>query len=58
MVISKEDKVILLKALSTEQARVRRAINAESNMSIKEILRGSEEAIQALYGRVHNEVAK
>lgn len=58
MILSKDDKVLLLRALSTEAARVRRAVNAESNQAIKEILAGQEQAVQALYGRVHNEVAK
>ena len=38
MVLSKEDKGLLLAACQTEQNRMARAINAAANQSIKEIL--------------------
>lgn len=56
--LTKEEKEILLTALSTERARVERAARAANNPSISDIYGALLQHIQALYGRVHNEVTK
>lgn len=58
MQLAKDDKKLLLESLETETARVKRAVNAATNQSIKEILSAHQQALQALYGRVSQEVAK
>lgn len=58
MVLSKDDRVLLMLALHTEQQKVKRAINAETNQAIREILDVKLQALVALHGRVYNEVAK
>lgn len=58
MQINKEEKEILATALTTEHARVKRAVNAEKNGAIREILSTQLHAIAALAGRVSNEVVK
>lgn len=58
VVISKDDRLLLLLALTTEQARVKRAISAESSQAIREIHDQKLQALVALQGRVFNEVAK
>lgn len=56
--LSASDKSLLLGALDTEAARMKRAINTNPNQSIKEILAGQLAELHALSGRVHNEVVK
>lgn len=58
MVLSKEDKALLVAACQTEQNRMARAINASPNQSIKEILRSELVNLQALQARISNEVVK
>lgn len=58
MVLSKEDKEILSRALETEIARITRAAKAASNPSIRDLLAADVTKAQALAGRVFNEVAK
>jgi len=58
MQLSKEDRNILLRGLITEEARLKRAINAESNQSIKEILDADRQKVIMFRGRVFNEVAE
>jgi len=56
MKMSKDDKLLLESALSTEIARVRRAANAEKNLEIREILGKQLQLLVVLQGRVSNEV--
>jgi len=58
MVVTKVDKELLLRSIETEQARVRRAINAEKSQAIREIHSVLLSDLTALHGRVYNEVAK
>ena len=58
MVLTKEDKGFLTRALETELARLNRAAKAASNPSIREILGSEIQSVQALAGRIFNEVAK
>lgn len=58
MVITKEDKQLLLSALVTEQARLKRSINVSPNQAIKEILGVELANSLALTGRLTNEVCK
>jgi len=58
MQLTSDDKGIMLTALQTEHARLKRAINAEKNLQIKEILAAREAATLAFYGRVSNEPVK
>lgn len=58
MNISKEDKLYLLNALETEQARLKRSMNAEKSQQIKEIHQFNLQRITELHGRVFNEVPK
>ncbi len=58
MVLSKEDKEILSRACETELARITRAAKAASNPSIRDLLAVDASKVQALAGRIFNEVAK
>lgn len=58
MVFTKRDKELVQRSIQTEAARVRRSMNAASNQSIREILQGELGELQALEGRVVQEVAK
>lgn len=58
MNINKEEKELLVAACQTEQARMARAINSTPNFAIKEILRATLVALQAIQARVSNEVPK
>jgi len=58
MVITSSDKILLVGALETELARVKRAINAEKSQPIKEIHAAMQAQLQGLVGRVANEVTK
>ena len=58
MILSAADKLLLISALDTEAARLKRASNAASNPSIKDILGGQLAEVNSLAGRVHNEPAK
>lgn len=58
MVVSAKDKELLLRSIETEQARVRRAINAEKSQAIREIHSTLLGDLTAIHGRVYNEVAK
>ena len=58
MIISKDDKSVLLTALDTEESRLRRAMNSSVNVQIKAILESQIVALRDLAGRVANEVAK
>ena len=58
MNVNKSDKEILLQALDTELARLKRAVNAEKNLPIKEILQGRIGEVMAVLGRVSQEPAK
>lgn len=57
MNLTAKDKELLVSALETETAKVKRAINAASNQSIKEILGAQVSDLQSLVGRVYNEPA-
>lgn len=56
MKISSSDKILLVGALETELARVKRAINKEKSQAIKEIHSAMQSQLQGLIGRVSNEV--
>lgn len=58
MIISKDDKSVLLTALDTEESRLRRAMNSSVNVQIKAILQSQIADLRDLAGRVANEVAK
>lgn len=58
MVLTKEDKEILSRACETELARIHRAAKAASNPSIRDLLGADAQKLQALAGRIFNEVAK
>lgn len=58
MNLNLDEKTILLVALETEHARLKRAINAEKTQAIKEILSARQSATLALFGRVSNEPVK
>lgn len=58
MVLNAFEKSILLTALETEQARLKRSINAEKSQPIREIHSQTLGAVTALHGRVYNEVPK
>lgn len=58
MVITSSDKILLVGAIETELARVKRAINAEKSQPIKEIHGQMQAQLQSLLGRVANEVTK
>lgn len=58
MNLNTAEKLLLISALDTEAARLKRAANAASNPSIKEILGGQLADVNALAARVHNEPAK
>ena len=55
MNLSADDKKLLVASLETESAKTKRAMNAASNQSIKEILGAQLANIHSLAGRVHNE---
>jgi len=57
MNLSSADKLLLISALDTEAARLKRAANSTSNPSIKDILGGQLSEVNALAARVHNEPA-
>jgi len=52
------EKALLIGACETEQKRMARAINANPNQSIKEIMFADLRALQAVQSRVANEVVK
>lgn len=58
MQINKSEKEILQSALTTELARVNRAAKAAQQPAIRDIYAAQCQEIQALQGRVFNEVAK
>ena len=58
MNLNKSDKVVLQAALETEEARIKRAINAQSNQGIKELMQAELVLVRELQGRVSQEVAK
>lgn len=58
MNLNARDKEILSSALETEIARIRRAINSEKSMAIREIHYATLADVQAIAGRVSNEVVK
>lgn len=58
MVINAAEKSLLLTALETEQARLKRSINAEKSQAIREIHSKTLGDVTALHGRVYNEVVK
>lgn len=58
MNLSSNDKSLLLVAIDTEVAKIKRAINATFNQSIKEILQGDINQYISLSGRISNEVPK
>lgn len=58
MVLSKEDKEMLSRSIETELARINRAAKAASNPAIRDLLAADAQKLQALAGRVFNEVAK
>lgn len=58
MQLSQMEKDMLDTALDTEISRVKRAINAEKNQSIKEILSAQMRDYEMLRGRISKEPAK
>lgn len=55
MKLNVEDKKLIVAALETQIAKVKRQIVASSNQSIKEILEGQRLSLVALVGRVSQE---
>ena len=58
MNFTKEDKVYISRALATEVARLKRALNTSPSMAIKDILGAELQAILVLESRVFNEAVK
>lgn len=58
MVLNAKDKELMLSALQTESARVKRAMNSSANQSIKEIHQAQLFDLQELVGRVSKEPVK
>lgn len=58
MVLNAKDKELMLSALQTETARVKRAMNSSANQSIKEIHQAQLFDLQELVGRVSKEPVK
>lgn len=55
MNLNASDKELLISALDTEAARLKRAANTSPNAAIKEILGNQLASLHALSGRFHNE---
>lgn len=55
MKINSAEKGLLMQALETEQARVKRQINAEKNQAIKELHQSTLNSVVVLIGRVSQE---
>lgn len=55
MKVNKDEKGLLLSALETELARLKRAANAQKSEGIRELLAVEVVAVQALIGRVSQE---
>lgn len=55
MKLNEQDKKILESALQTEEARMRRAVNACKSIQIAEILSKEIQDLRSLAGRIVNE---